>query len=175
MGPLIATQDPVPLSVWPCAQTTAQHQRRGRYLPASTAHPGKMLPALARRIVDEYSKTGDLVDDPMCGIGATLVEGVEVGRRCLGVEVEERWAELARANVAHVLGPEQAARCEVRVGDSRHLPDLLHDVAGRVDLVATSPPYACDVGQIDKAAWLAGRSLCAKDTLNYSKQRANPG
>src|SRR5436309_293182 len=36
-----------PLSVWPVAQQTARAQRRGRYLHVSTAHPGKMLPALA--------------------------------------------------------------------------------------------------------------------------------
>jgi hypothetical protein len=44
----------VPLAVWPCAQTSAQYQRAGRYLPASTSHPGKMLPELARRVVAEY-------------------------------------------------------------------------------------------------------------------------
>src|ERR1700678_2571864 len=41
-----------PLAIWPVAQTTAQWQRAGRYLPACTAHPGKMLPELARRNLD---------------------------------------------------------------------------------------------------------------------------
>ena len=44
-----------------------------------------------------------------------------------------------------------------------------------MDLVATSPPYGGDVGMIDKPAWLAGRSLCRRDTLNYSTERANLG
>ena len=35
------------LSVWPTAQRDARTQRRGRYLPDSTAHPAKMLPAIA--------------------------------------------------------------------------------------------------------------------------------
>jgi hypothetical protein len=43
------------LSVWPVAQKTARAQRRGRYLPASSAHPGKMLPELARPIISAYS------------------------------------------------------------------------------------------------------------------------
>jgi modification methylase len=55
------------------------------------------------------------------------------------------------------------------------LPRVLADLAGTVDLVATSPPYACDVGMIDKPAWLAGRTLCRRDTLNYSPERANLG
>ena len=52
-------------SVWPVAQQTARAQRRGRYLPVSTAHPGKMLPELARRAILAYSDVGELVLDPM--------------------------------------------------------------------------------------------------------------
>jgi hypothetical protein len=91
------------------------------------------------------------------------------------VELEARWAELARANLAFALSDEQARHSEVRLGDARHLTGVLADLSGRVDLVATSPPYACDVGMIDKPAWLAGRSLCRRDTLNYSTERANLG
>ncbi len=168
-------KEEVPLAVWPVAQTSAQYQRKDRYLAASTAHPAKMVPALARRIVEAYSAPGQLVVDPMCGIGTTLVEGAELGRRCLGVEVEERWADLARDNLDHILSPERRALGEVRVGDARQLPTLLADEAGSVDLVATSPPYACEVGTIDKAAWLAGRSLCDRASLNYSANQANLG
>jgi DNA methylase len=57
------------LSVWPVAQKTAREQRRGRYQPGSTAHPGKMLPELARTVIRAYSNPGELVLDPMCGIG----------------------------------------------------------------------------------------------------------
>jgi hypothetical protein len=64
---------------------------------------------------------------------------------------------------------------EVRVGDARQLPTLLADVAGTVGLIATSPPYACAVGTIDKSAWLAGRSLCDRASLNYSADPANLG
>jgi modification methylase len=165
----------LPLAVWPCAQTSSQYQRAGRYLPASTAHPAKMLPELARRIIAEYSPPGGLVVDPMCGIGTTLVEAAALGRHAAGVELEPRWAELARANVGFALPDEQARRGQVRLGDARQLAGVLADLAGTVDLVATSPPYACDVGMIDKRAWLAGRSLCRRDTLNYSSERANLG
>ena len=175
MATIPNTRNPVPLSVWPCAQTTAQYQRAGRYVPESSEHPGKMLPELARRIVEEYSAPGDLVVDPMCGIGTTLVEGAALRRRCLGVELEERWATVAEANLDHVLGPDQRDLAEVRVGDARLLADVLADVAGSVDLVATSPPYGCDAGTIDKSAWLAGRRLCKGETLNYSTGRSNLG
>jgi modification methylase len=165
----------VPLAVWPCAQISAQYQRTDRYLPASTRHPGKMLPELARRLIAEYCPPSGLVADPMCGIGTTLVEAAAGGRRAVGVELEPRWAELARANLIHALPADQAARAEVRVGDARRLPKLLADLTGRVDLVVTSPPYACEAGVIDKPGWRAGRPLCPKDSLNYSHDPTNLG
>jgi len=98
-----------------------------------------------------------------------------LGRRCLGVELEPRWARLAVANLDHALPAELRSLADVCVGDARALPDLLAGVAGTVDLVATSPPYACDTGTIDKPAWLAGQPLCRADTLNYSTEPANLG
>jgi DNA modification methylase len=165
----------VPLAVWPCAQTSAQYQRAGRYLSASSRHPGKMLPELARRLVTEYCPPSGLVVDPMCGIGTTLVEAATLGRRAVGVELEPRWAGLARANLDHALPADQATLGEVRIGDARRLPALLADVAGQIDLVVTSPPYMCDAGMIDKPGWRAGQPLCPKDTLNYSRDPANLG
>jgi DNA modification methylase len=167
--------EPVPLAVWACAQTAGHIQRAGRYLPESTVHPGKMLPELARRITAEYASPGGLVVDPMCGIGTTLVEAVTQGRRTVGIELEARWVDLARKNLAVALPADRAGLGEVREGDARHLPELLGDLAGTVDLVATSPPYACTPGMIDKPAWRQGGALARRDTENYSADRANLG
>ncbi|MDA8359268.1 MAG: DNA methyltransferase [Actinomycetota bacterium] len=165
----------MPLAVWPAAQTTAQYQRAGRYHPGCTAHPGKMLPDLARRIVAEYSRPGQLVVDPLAGTGTTLVEAALLGRRAVGVELEARWADLARINADHVLGPKDRRLVEVRQGDATKLATLLGADAGRVDLVCTSPPYACDVGNLDVANWGAGRDLCSAAERNYSGDKANLG
>src|SRR5437868_1055215 len=89
----------IPLSVWPAAQETSRTQRAGRYLPQSMAHPAKMLPAIARQAIETYTSPGDLVLDPMCGIGTTLVEAVHLARDAVGVEYEARWAELAAENL----------------------------------------------------------------------------
>jgi hypothetical protein len=86
-----------------------------------------------------------------------------------------RWAHLTRANLDHALLTGRAALTEVRVGDARHPPQLLADLAGQVDLLVTSPPYACEAGVIDKPAWRTGQPLCPKDTLNYSRDPANLG
>jgi modification methylase len=180
----------LPLAVWPCAQRTSQWQRHKRYVPESNRHPGKMLPALARRAVKEYSEQGDLVVDPMCGIGTTLVEASDLGRRAVGVELEARWARLARRNLDQ-LHAGRAARSLALVaeGDARELPRLLtmqagglldgeHNGArpigsGAVDLVLTSPPYACEVADVNEVS--GPGPLRRDDTTNYSRDRRNLG
>jgi SAM-dependent methyltransferase len=161
----------LPLSVWPTAQQPARLQRAGRYLPESTAHPGKMLPAIARRAITAYTTPGDLVLDPMCGIGTTLVEAAHLDRTAVGVEYEPRWADVARANLA--LAHEQGATGsgQVITGDARQLGDLLDaKLHGRVALVLTSPPYGASVhGQ---ATVRPGAGI-AKSDYRYSRDRAN--
>jgi hypothetical protein len=66
------TADPVRLSVWPTGQQPSRVQRAERCVPASTAHPAKMLPAIACQAITVYSRSRDLVLDPMCGIGTSV-------------------------------------------------------------------------------------------------------
>ena len=141
---------PRPLSVWPTAQQTARAQRADRYLPSTVAHPGKMLPAIARTAITAYTQPGDLVVDPMCGIGTTLVEALHLGRDAIGVEYEPTWAALATANITHARGQGATGHAEVLTGDARHLTGLLDPaVHGLVALVLTSPPYGPSVhGQV---------------------------
>jgi modification methylase len=129
-------------SVWLVAQRTARAQRRGRYLPASTAHPGKMLPELARRAILAYSEPGQLVLDPMCGIGTTLVEAIHLGREAVGVELEPRWVAVSAANLALARRQGASGRGRVSEGDARLLGrGLLDELRGRARLILTSPPY----------------------------------
>ncbi|SQD94261.1 Putative RNA methylase (fragment) [Parafrankia sp. Ea1.12] len=83
-----------------------------------------MLPALARHIITTFTKPGDLVVDPMCGIGTTLVEAAHLGRHALGIEYEPRWATIGRTNatLAHTQGA--TGTIQLITGDSRRLPAL---------------------------------------------------
>lgn len=166
-------RQPLPLSVWPTAQQPAVAQRAGRYPPGSTAHPAKMLPAIPRHALQRYSQPGDLILDPMCGIGTTLVEAIHLDRDAIGIELEARWAELARANTAHARSCGAQGTAAVVTGDARQLPSLLDPVlAGRVALVLTSPPYGSSIhGQV------TARPGCgvAKYDNTYSQDPSNLG
>jgi hypothetical protein len=129
-------------SVWLTGQRPARTVRVGRYVAESKAHPGKMLPAIATHAIAAYTRPGDLVLDPMAGIGTTLVEAVHLGRHSIGVEYEPRWARLAAANLRHATGRGATGTGAVFTGDARHLTDLLPArLRGQVTLVVTSPPY----------------------------------
>ncbi|MCX2948955.1 TRM11 family SAM-dependent methyltransferase [Lentzea sp. NEAU-D7] len=132
----------LPVSVWSTAQTSPSTQRKNRYTRESTAHPAKMLPDVARYAIAHYTEPGDLVLDPMCGIGTTLVEAVRLGRRAVGVEYEPHWVTVAGNNLA--LAAEQGVDHDGQVfhGDARQLSTLLPaELRGQVALVVTSPPY----------------------------------
>lgn len=129
-------------SVWLTCQQPARDQRRGRYVPQTSSHPGKMLPNLAGHAIATYTMPGDLVLDPMCGSGTSLVEAVRSGRDALGVDIEARYTALAEANLRLATDGGATAWTKVVTGDATRLLDLLPASShGRVALVLTSPPY----------------------------------
>ncbi len=148
-----------------------------------------MLPALARHAIEAYSEPRALVVDPMCGIGTTLVEAAGLGRRAIGVELEPRWAKLAAANIEHAHEDRRTRSLAAVVeGDARELarvlslraPRLLGEPGSRArrlgvgaaDLILVSPPYACEVADVNP---VRSEPLRRIDTTNYSRDRRNLG
>jgi tRNA1(Val) A37 N6-methylase TrmN6 len=164
----------VPVSVWPTAQADSRTQRKGRYVPESIAHPGKMLPAIARHAISVYTKPGDLVIDPMCGIGTTLVEAVHLDRMAIGIEYEKQWAELALRNIEHATGQGAPGYATAIHGDSRGIDRLVGtDVTGKASLVLTSPPYGDSVHGHVRSTRDTGQRGIEKRNFRYSTDRDN--
>jgi tRNA1(Val) A37 N6-methylase TrmN6 len=161
-------------SVLLTGQDPSRLQRLGRYTPESMTHPAKMLPAIASQIIAAYTKPGDLVIDPMCGIGTTLVEAVHQDRNAAGMEYEPHFAQMAAGNLR--LAGRQGAEGDAYVvqGDARNIASVLTDLRGRAALVLTSPPYG---------SYAHGHVRTKKDTGNggrvekfndrYSHDRSN--
>lgn len=162
------------MSVWNTAPTCARVQRNGRYVPGSAAHPAKMLPAIAAHAIRVYTRPGDLVLDPMCGIGTTLVEAIRLGRNALGIEYEPRWARLAALNTRLATQDPGAGTGTVHRGDARQLTGLVPAVFhGAVDLVVTSPPYGNSLhGHVRSTRETGERGVVKKD-YRYSHDPAN--
>jgi DNA modification methylase len=140
--------------------TTAYPSELGH--AARKAHGANKPPRLMARLIEFFSRTGELVLDPFAGVGGTLL-GAAIARgprRALGIELEPRWATIFERVVRDLaaerdgLGPDLAdlgaadpggprgfdpSGIELRVGDALAILPTLPDRS--VDLVATDPPY----------------------------------
>ncbi|MGH3494364.1 MAG: TRM11 family SAM-dependent methyltransferase, partial [Sciscionella sp.] len=165
----------IPVSVWVTGQEVSRTQRHGRYLPDSVRHPGKMLPSIARHAIEAYTQPGEMVFDPMAGIGTSLVEAVHLGRDAIGTEYEPQWVHLTQANLRHAATQGASGTGAVWHADARHLPDeLLDRYAGKVRLLLTSPPYGpSNHGQVTVAGRLGHSGKVAKRDNRYSADRRN--
>jgi DNA modification methylase len=140
--------------------TTAYPSELGH--AARRAHGANKPPRLMARLIEFFSRTGELVLDPFAGVGGTLL-GAAIARgprRALGIELEPRWAAVfddvvhALSNERDGAGPELAdlgtadpggprrfdpGGISMRVGDALTVLPTLD--AESIDLVATDPPY----------------------------------
>ncbi len=143
-------------SVWTTAYPSELGHDRRR------AHGANKPPRLMARLIEFFTKSGELVLDPFAGVGGTLL-GAAIARgprRAVGLELDPRWAAVYAETVAALLaerdgpglrladlGPNDPggergfdpSGLELRLGDSRLLlPEIPPD---SVDFVATDPPY----------------------------------
>jgi modification methylase len=123
-----------------CRQATAGPRR---YVAGSAGHPDRMPPGLAAALLHEYTQPGDLVLDPLAGIGTTLAEGVRAGRNAIGVEYETGWVALARANLTLARRQGTGGHARILCRDATALPSgMPHRLRGTASLVLTAPPVA---------------------------------
>jgi DNA modification methylase len=143
-------------SLW----TTAYPSELGHAL--RKAHGANKPPRLMARLIEFFTRPGELVLDPFAGVGGTLLGAAicRSPRRALGFEIEQRWADVYHEVVRQALstGADRmlpladlgsadpggsrsfdASGSRLVVGDALMLLPGLG--AGSVDFVATDPPY----------------------------------
>lgn len=62
---------------------------------ASPEHPTAKPVELVRRMIANSSAPKDVVLDPFLGSGSTVIAAEQLGRRCFGVEIDPRYADVA--------------------------------------------------------------------------------
>jgi site-specific DNA-methyltransferase (adenine-specific) len=64
-------------------------------VPQDVPHPTPKPVKLMELIISKFTKIDETVLDPFCGSGATLLACKELGRKAIGIEMEERYCEIA--------------------------------------------------------------------------------
>src|SRR5215212_11052370 len=59
-------------------------------------HPAKFPETLAQEFIEFFTKQGETVLDPMLGTGSTLVAALRAGRNSYGIELNPKYAEIAK-------------------------------------------------------------------------------
>tara|TARA_R110000744_G_C19227079_1_gene547740 strand:+ start:292 stop:933 length:642 start_codon:yes stop_codon:yes gene_type:complete len=69
-----------------------------RVAPTSLEHPTQKPTALLRKLIQQHRCTTTL--DPFMGSGTTLRAAKDLGRKAIGIEIEERYCEIAANRLA---------------------------------------------------------------------------
>lgn len=80
---------------WYGGNTTSNLIRINKIIPQKQDHPTPKPVGLMRKFIELHTLPGDLVLDPFCGAGPTLLAAKETGRAAIGIELEEKYCEMA--------------------------------------------------------------------------------
>jgi DNA modification methylase len=105
-------------------------------------HPAKFPETLAQEFIEFFTKPGEMVLDPMAGIGSTLVAALRSHRNSLGIELNTKYAGIAR----QVLVDESVSlgllsdglKAEIIIADASKV--AVSELPA-IDYLFTSPPY----------------------------------
>jgi len=104
-------------------------------------HPAGFPETLVREFVEFFTKPKMWVLDPFVGTGSTLLAARTAGRNAVGVEINPRYASMARSRLEDA-PPSNGTRQLVLQGNSRSLQRMFIDnKVQEIDFCITSPPY----------------------------------
>ena len=144
-------------------------------------HPAKYPEDLIAEFIRFFTKTGAVVLDPFLGTGSTLVACYQTKRNGIGIELQEKYAAIARKRITKLesqvqldtIGARQQSKQLIIRGDSQELGSLsIKYELPKIDLVITSPPYG---PMLNKRGLVTTERAQKKFDLKYSEDREDLG
>lgn len=113
----------------------------------TSEYHGNFVPQIPRQVIQRYSKTGEVVLDGFLGSGTTAIEANRLERKCIGVELQPKIADLAKQIINSDVD-NFTSRTEIIVGSSAdetiklEIDNSLEKLNEKhVSLVILHPPY----------------------------------
>lgn len=113
-------------------------------------HPAPFSFQDIQRLIEFFTKSGDIVLDPFLGVGSTLKAAALCNRNGIGIELSPKWSELARKRLDTEVGEGTSEKFTIITGDS--CIELKFLERNSVDFIVTSPPYWAILNKIDHKA-----------------------
>jgi len=108
-------------------------------------HPAKYPEELVSDFVQFFTKPGEIVLDPMLGTGSTLVACAECGRSGIGIELQDKYAKIAKERINNIVSQSRLSfgdginiNFKIIRGNSKKIPEM---GLPQIDYAITSPPY----------------------------------
>lgn len=109
---------------------------RGNWSTHKSDYRGNFAPQIPRNIINQYSKEGELVLDPMVGSGTTLIEARLMNRNAIGIDINPAALEITNSRIN--FKSDNSSEQKAYIGDVRNLEKISND---SIDLIVTHPPY----------------------------------
>lgn len=132
-------------------------------------HGASFPQSLAEHQIMIYTKKGETVLDPFAGVGTTLDACTSTGRNGIGIELNEEFVSLAKADI-------DGAKRRMINADARDLDSYVKPES--IDFILTSPPYADMLTKIQKQflyKWKPYGFKAVSNTKPYSKDPRDIG
>lgn len=113
--------------------------------PAVAAHVGMLPPKVARMMVNIGARGQGLgareftILDPFCGVGTILAEGLTIGAKVIGVDIDVRQMERTKKNLEWLADEYNVSSIKYKVfeSDAREISSRIEP--GSVDAIVTEP------------------------------------
>ena len=77
-------------------KTNCISNNKGYQVDGKFDHPSQKPTDLMKKLIGVHSNPNDLIVDPFIGSGSTLVAAKQLGRRYIGIEIDEGYCRIAR-------------------------------------------------------------------------------
>src|SRR5271157_3201259 len=81
------------LGVW-------QVNYEGRDIRDKETHPATFPISLSKRVIELFTHKGELVLDPFCGSGTTMVAAQDLERNAVGFDLQEKYISLSQSRIS---------------------------------------------------------------------------